>query len=319
MIKIEKQLWFTIHKNSSELAYLTYYENNKAFEKRKDTGLRWANAQESNYKSNPEKSTITDNIPVSGFKIIGTVSRYVTDNKLFRVKDPRGFVVEVPVNYVFEIINCTTINNGEISGECVWGFDNGSLVLLPTNSDIYKETLANNTSKTTINKLTIGDVFLDVKNVNEVYAYLGEVEVTSKNYYTHKKYSSSTVDDKSQSMMFTEEKHLFCRLTSINVLEKHNMYGKRFSDSSSSGSKSVIKTDVKIDMSEVKSLIDESIAQFNSEKYYRYNNSTKAEKASAHLNIFKDKRPSEVSFYSYVTHIEPITWKKNMKQFVKDM
>ena len=41
MIKIHKQLWYVLGKDLDNLAYMTYYENNKAFEKRKDTGIGW--------------------------------------------------------------------------------------------------------------------------------------------------------------------------------------------------------------------------------------------------------------------------------------
>lgn len=43
MINIPKQLWYVINPNrSNDLVYMTYYEKNAAFEKRKATGLSWA-------------------------------------------------------------------------------------------------------------------------------------------------------------------------------------------------------------------------------------------------------------------------------------
>lgn len=50
MINIPKQLWYVVASSREEnLAYMTYYEDNAAFEKRKTTGMDWAYRSERTY------------------------------------------------------------------------------------------------------------------------------------------------------------------------------------------------------------------------------------------------------------------------------
>ena len=59
MIIIYEKMWFTVNKSrANDLAYITYYEDNKAFEKRKQTGLSW---------SREKDGVIFDNTPTKGF------------------------------------------------------------------------------------------------------------------------------------------------------------------------------------------------------------------------------------------------------------
>ena len=61
MITIYEKMWFAVNKSrANSLAYITYYEDNKAFEKRKQTGLSWSqekdgiifdNTQQKDFKS----------------------------------------------------------------------------------------------------------------------------------------------------------------------------------------------------------------------------------------------------------------------------
>jgi hypothetical protein len=76
MLKIYDKLWY-IKRGGTDLAYMTYYEKNKAFEKRKSTGISWACTKEGD--------DIIDNTPVEGFTVGQSVSRWTTSNKVFRV------------------------------------------------------------------------------------------------------------------------------------------------------------------------------------------------------------------------------------------
>lgn len=60
------------------------------------------------------------NEPLEGFKIVKSVSRYSTSNKLWRILDPRGFELEVNTNVMENLILGGTIVNGEIIGACIW-------------------------------------------------------------------------------------------------------------------------------------------------------------------------------------------------------
>lgn len=128
--------------NSYSFGFLHPHEpNTKADEKRKDTQHVWAYRCSYDFykeggilKNRVWKNSydfcdtsidefnhpkIFDNTPMSGFEIIDTVNRY-RGNKLFKVKDPRGYVFEVTVASLFEIISNGIIENGVIKNPCIW-------------------------------------------------------------------------------------------------------------------------------------------------------------------------------------------------------
>ncbi len=63
---------------------------------------------------------ILDNEPLEGFKILKSVSRYTTSNKLWRILDPRGFQLEVSTDNLEDLLMDTTVIKGDIVGKCVW-------------------------------------------------------------------------------------------------------------------------------------------------------------------------------------------------------
>lgn len=98
--------------------------------KMQDTGRSWSG-------KGPE--AFYDNIPTAGMVLGDSVSRWTTQNKLFRVLDPRGFEVEVPTGNVSTLLNYCTVVKGVIQEECVWGREGGSHILLPVTSEPYVE------------------------------------------------------------------------------------------------------------------------------------------------------------------------------------
>ncbi|MND52518.1 hypothetical protein D3C80_435360 [compost metagenome] len=81
-------------------------------------------------------SAIYDNVPMKGFKVGQDATRWTTENKVFRLHDPRGFTVEIPTGNLSTLIQSCTIINGEIMDECVWGRE-GCHILLPINAPEY--------------------------------------------------------------------------------------------------------------------------------------------------------------------------------------
>lgn len=71
---------------------------------------------------------VWDNVPLTGFKIKDTVSRYSTSNKLWKILDPRGVVFEITTEVFENIVLNGTIIKGEIQDECIW-LANKNLVL----------------------------------------------------------------------------------------------------------------------------------------------------------------------------------------------
>ncbi len=190
MINIPKQLWYVVAPSHEEnLAYMSYYEDNAAFEKRKTTGMDWAYRSERTY--NREEycyeylegvdGVIIDNTPTTGIYIGSSVSRWSTSNKLFRVQDPRGFTVEVATDNIATLLHLTTVTNGIIQEPCVWAREGSNHVLLPVNSEPYLETLdkmdtlANKLIK--VSELMVGDIVKFFEDKTE-YTYLGKAKAT---------------------------------------------------------------------------------------------------------------------------------------------
>lgn len=158
-MNIPKQIYVTAkmvrdadydYKNSSWIygeeypfAFLHPHEPSKKTDaKRKSTQLYWAygshkfvddvvveynrywdrDKNTESYKEEPAKfqPKILDNTPVSGFEIFEVATRYSTSNKLFRVKDPRGFVTEITAKALLGILLGGSVINGAIQDLCVW-------------------------------------------------------------------------------------------------------------------------------------------------------------------------------------------------------
>lgn len=108
--------------------------------KRKETIENWVigvmsrnlNQSKSSYNAEEYRSTrsqaqaiykpiVFDNVPTSGFQIEKVVSRYRTDNKVFRMIDPRGFVFDIAASNLAELIEICDISKGAIQTPCVYG------------------------------------------------------------------------------------------------------------------------------------------------------------------------------------------------------
>lgn len=112
------------------LGFATPNTGDYAFKKRKATVDGWS-----------EKDLTPldmENKPVHGFKIVDAVSRYSTDNKKFRIEDPRGFELEISVYNLFDIITKHTIVQGTIMEPMLWGRSGQDNYLISSASEEYK-------------------------------------------------------------------------------------------------------------------------------------------------------------------------------------
>ncbi|UOL47927.1 hypothetical protein vBPaerPsCh_96 [Pseudomonas phage vB_Paer_PsCh] len=184
---ISKQLWVAKSERKGDykgtlLAYMSQVDFNKdgslaaSFKKKQQTGMSWAG-------KNAETCFI-DNIPVSGHFIGDSVERWVTENKYFRVTDPRGFVLEVPTGNISTLLyNCTVIK-GVIQEPCVWVRMGSQHVLLPEGSSLYKEAVSfveRKESAKTVKDMVAGDrcTLLSYGTEEKLEAiYLGQVKIT---------------------------------------------------------------------------------------------------------------------------------------------
>jgi hypothetical protein len=64
---------------------------------------------------------VWDNDPLTGFRILRSVSRYSTSNKLWRILDPRLVEFEISTGVLEQIIDDATIlKGGLIDAKCAW-------------------------------------------------------------------------------------------------------------------------------------------------------------------------------------------------------
>lgn len=66
------------------------------------------------------KPRVLDNEFLPGFKILSSVSRISTSNKLWNILDPRGFVLEISTDALEEVLMNTTITKGVIEARAKW-------------------------------------------------------------------------------------------------------------------------------------------------------------------------------------------------------
>lgn len=191
MIKLYDKIWY-VRRGEEELAYLCQYEENTGFEKRKATGLSWANG----YR-NPNKTAVgvTEvNSPLKGFAILDSVSRWSTQNKLIRIRDPRGFVCEITTGNLVNLLKTATITKCEVQEECVWGRDGANNILLPVNSEPYLEAIQNTERgkkpKVSIKTIAPGALvkFMQYGELSDEYIYLGQGNISYNISFTKNEY-----------------------------------------------------------------------------------------------------------------------------------
>jgi hypothetical protein len=225
MLKIFDQLWFIKSTGgSSDLSYMTYFKDDSAFKKRKATGLGWAS------RSNPnEQGEIVNNDLVQGFEVVASVSRWSTQNKLFRMRDPRGFVVEIPSGNLAKLIACTTITNGVIQDKCVWGRDGQDHLLIPEQSNLYQEArvnMAKLSKNIALKDVAVGEV-VEISRGGTIQKRIyigqcksihsGQAHRRSGSYFGGSKHTVATFD------AFTETKwwHCFSNVANNNTKIDH--------------------------------------------------------------------------------------------------
>lgn len=242
MIKIHKKLW-AVAREGSDLSYMTYHEDNKSFQMRRDTGMEWA---ERGHGTGTASESTHDNIPTTGFKIGESVTRWSTSNKLFRVEDPRGFVVEVPTSSISNLIGYTTITQGVVQEPCVWARDGSNHILLPEGSEPYEQGVSNMSmiddmvSMTTLDKY---DLVRFSASSKDEYIYLGRGKATwdyevrqrmpnTPSHYGFSRYSYSPIDSLRDALVgehtltSTSYKHIFKKVKAESI------YGSWFSKNS---------------------------------------------------------------------------------------
>jgi len=163
-----------------------------------------------------EAQTFT-NEPMSGFvlnKGVGGARQsygWNARNEYIRIFDPRGFEFEISVaNLLFILQECTSTKGKGLEGEFVYAWDRADLVLLPVESQTYKECVDftdNQTKKVTKEDMVEGCSYL-MKDMTNVM-YLGRHDWFEPDYDW----------GNSEKTYYTKElgkKHIFLNLDSTS-------------------------------------------------------------------------------------------------------
>lgn len=160
-----------------------------------------------------------ENEPMTGYILNKGVQRYGHFNSSsakLRIYDPRGFEFEISMSNFIEITKYSNILKQEIEQECVLGWEAGELVLIPTNSELYKQAQEYSNS---LFKLKIEKINLEVgksyktKTKNNLL-YLGKftvnhIKTTYEGYgYPRSELRNFENDVKKQDVFF----NLDCRM-----------------------------------------------------------------------------------------------------------
>lgn len=170
---------FVAVRNEEKTAYVTYFSDDKGFEKRANTGRSWANVS---YGKNKEYTEhFYDNVPTAGFKVIGFSTRYSTDNKVIDIEDSRGFSFQVYMSSFVELLKNCTIINGIIQDELIYVFcmKTGQLSLVKYDPVTFEEYKQNAINDVVLFKPKVGEYGKRTQS-NEILRYLGYGKVEFK-------------------------------------------------------------------------------------------------------------------------------------------
>ena len=154
-IKVFSQLYVGKKDQSTKdekliLGFMTPYENNAAGKKRIATVDKWARGYPTYVDGVPvykEKvdHEILKNESLSGFKFGEEIKRtyWGGGNVVWRVKDPRGFELEISSSNLAKILSFSNIKNGEILEKCFWGRVGAENVLIPEGCPEYSNLIPN--------------------------------------------------------------------------------------------------------------------------------------------------------------------------------
>lgn len=150
-----------------KLSFITYYDNNGKISN-ETRWNRWCDSGISNLEIDNipfKNATLNKNISHAGY-------RYGTGRTAIRIYDSRGFEYEIDIDNFMGIAQEYSVVKGEISGEFVFAFANNKVILLPVDSEQYKDaikTTLNRNEKVDESSLTPGDVYLNDKEEECIY------------------------------------------------------------------------------------------------------------------------------------------------------
>ena len=206
---------------TGKLAYVIYYDEKGKL--RKEASWRsWCQEQLGSIE--------IDNTPQPNFTFNKGVQRdnyWGSGRSMIRVYDPRDFEFEISIANLMGLLMHSDVSKRDILEPCVYAWHGTELVLLPTNSIEYQESLKHTArvdSKFSPKDVVIGHTYITKKSADHV-VYLGRFDtwkVTDKYKYLRGHYSlNGSLTERSHSQKPKAVKqHIFFNLTTRQVEAK---------------------------------------------------------------------------------------------------
>lgn len=142
-----KQIAVAIRKSDSVGWMIEHSPSDPKHEDRIHKIAAWSSGNHAYNKSKEiEKAkteiNIFDNTMITGFEVSDSFQRgsyYGTGNVIWRIKDPRGFELELYSEAFAKLLTEVEMVNGKITTLCMWSINGTRNVLIPENSEVYKD------------------------------------------------------------------------------------------------------------------------------------------------------------------------------------
>ena len=215
---------------TKRLAYVIYYDEKNVLRKEKS----WEGWRDK--KIDPEEYA---NLPQTGYILNKNVQRSrdwgSSGRTLFRVFHPDGFEFEISGDNLINLLMHSDISKREIMQECVLAWGGTELILMPTNSELYQESVAYTDMQT--EKLTKDDFVVGCEYIKRKdglgYMYLGKFNhITGK--YSHENLNDGSYYDRTHITRHTQvktasPKHFFISVSSDRKLSRYDIGTASFS------------------------------------------------------------------------------------------
>lgn len=139
MVKIYPKSFVGVRKTG--LAFLTPDTSDKAGEKRKATVREWTSRCWGGQPRENSEYRIVNNEFLSGYKLVKSVDRWSTSNKVWRILDPRGYELEISSGNLDYILQNGILDRGNMNGAFRWGRIGAQNYLVPQGSTIDSESV----------------------------------------------------------------------------------------------------------------------------------------------------------------------------------
>lgn len=162
-----------------KLSFIIYYDEKNVLRKEQS----W-----NSWRDEKIEPIDINNVPTKGFIINKSVQRnnyhFGSGRSMTRIYDPRGFEFEISSDNLHGIIDHSNILMNEIEVECVYAWDRTDLILLPVNSQQYKDSVVHtnkrNAKSISAKELVVGCEYSMRKEDRNVI-YLGKYIYTYSN------------------------------------------------------------------------------------------------------------------------------------------